>query len=134
MVKEAQEHAVEDKAKREAVESRNQADALVFQAERTISELGDKVDADDKSAVESRITAVRDALKGEDEEAVKSATAELTSKLQEVATKAYQTPEPTPADGHRGVDQQAPGGRHQGLPDPRAHPCRWGRCVRCRSE
>jgi len=107
MVKEAQEHAVEDKAKREAVESRNQADALVFQAERTISELGDKVDADDKSAVESRITAVRDALKGEDEEAVKSATAELTSKLQEVATKAYQTPEPTPADGDGASDAAA---------------------------
>jgi molecular chaperone DnaK len=94
MVKEAQEHAAEDKAKREAVEARNQADALAFQAERTIRDLGDKVSADDRAAVESRIEAVRSALKGDDEEAVKKATAELTSTLQEVATKAYQAAGP----------------------------------------
>jgi molecular chaperone DnaK len=94
MVKEAQEHAAEDKAKREAVEARNQADALAFQAERTIRDLGDKVSAEDKAAVESRIEAVRSALKGDDEAAVKKATAELTSTLQEVATKAYQSAGP----------------------------------------
>jgi len=90
MVKEAQEHAAEDKAKRESVESRNQADALAFQAERTINELGDKVEAAEKASVESKIEAVRNALKGDDDAAVKTATAELTSSLQEVATKAYQ--------------------------------------------
>jgi molecular chaperone DnaK len=90
MVKEAQEHAAEDKAKRESVESRNQADALAFQAERTIKELGDKVEAAEKASVESKIEAVRNALKGDDDAAVKTATAELTSSLQEVATKAYQ--------------------------------------------
>jgi len=90
MVKEAQEHAAEDKAKRESVETRNQADALAFQAERTISELGDKVEAAEKATVESKIEAVRNALKGDDDAAVKTATAELTSSLQEVATKAYQ--------------------------------------------
>jgi molecular chaperone DnaK len=94
MVKEAQEHAAEDKAKREAVEARNQADALAFQAERTIRDLGDKVSAEDRAAVESRIEAVRSALKGDDEAAVKKATAELTSTLQEVATKAYQAAGP----------------------------------------
>ncbi len=94
MVKEAKEHAAEDKAKRAAIESRNQADALAFQAERTIRDLGDKVSAEDKAAVESRIEAVRSALKGDDEEAVKKATAELTSTLQEVATKAYQSAGP----------------------------------------
>jgi molecular chaperone DnaK len=90
MVKEAQEHAAEDKAKRESVESRNQADALVFQAERTLRELGDKVSAEDKSSVESKIEAVRSALKGEDDGAVRTAVSELTSALQDVATKAYQ--------------------------------------------
>ena len=90
MVKEAQVHAAEDKAKRESVESRNQADALAFQAERTIGELGDKVEASEKAAVESKIEAVRNALKGDDDAAVKTATADLTSSLQEVATKAYQ--------------------------------------------
>jgi molecular chaperone DnaK len=94
MVKEAQEHAAEDKAKREAVEARNQADALAFQAERTIRDLGDKVSAEDRAAVEARIEAVRSALKGDNEEAVKKATAELTSTLQDVATKAYQSAGP----------------------------------------
>jgi molecular chaperone DnaK len=94
MVKEAQEHAAEDKARRAAVEARNQADALVFQAERTVRELGDKISAEDKASVESRIEAVRNALKGDDEEAVKRASAELTSTLGEVATKAYQAAGP----------------------------------------
>jgi molecular chaperone DnaK len=90
MVKEAQEHAAEDKAKRQSIEQRNQADALAFQAERTIKELGDKVEAAEKASVESKIEAVRNALKGDDDAAVKTATDELTSSLQEVATKAYQ--------------------------------------------
>ncbi len=97
MVKEAQEHAAEDKAKRQSVETRNQADALVFQAERTMKDLGDKIDAADKATLESRIEAVRTALKGEDEEAVKKASTELTSTLQEVATKAYQAAGPEAA-------------------------------------
>ena len=90
MVKEAQEHAAEDKAKRESIEQRNQADALAFQAERTVKELGDKISAEEKATVESKIEAVRNALKGDDDAAVKTATDELTSSLQEVATKAYQ--------------------------------------------
>ncbi len=109
MVKEAQEHAAEDKAKRQSVEARNQADALAFQAERTMKDLGDKIDAADKSALESRIEAVRTALKGDDEEAVTKTSAELTSTLQEVATKAYQAagPEGAPdmgAPGDGGAD------------------------------
>ncbi len=90
MVKEAREHAVEDKARREAIEARNQADALAFQAERTLKDLGDKVSAEEKSSVEAKIAAVREAIKGEDDAAVKATTGELTTVLQEVATKAYQ--------------------------------------------
>jgi molecular chaperone DnaK len=90
MVKEAQEHAAEDKAKRQSIESRNQADALAFQAERTINELGDKVSAEEKANVQSKIEAVRNALKGDDDAAVNTAAGELTALLQEVATKAYQ--------------------------------------------
>jgi molecular chaperone DnaK len=105
MVKEAQEHAVEDKAKREAVEIRNQADALAFQAERTVNDLGDKVSAEDKTAVESGIEAVRTALKGDDDEAVKSTTTELTSTLQGVATKAYQAADPEAAPDMAGADE-----------------------------
>ncbi len=102
MVKEAQEHAAEDKAKRESVETRNQADALAFQAERTVNDLADKISAEDKAQMESRINAVREALKGEDDAAVKTSTAELQSLLQEVATKAYQASEPSGADANGG--------------------------------
>jgi molecular chaperone DnaK len=109
MVKEAQAHAAEDKAKRAAVEARNQADALAFQAERTMRDLGDKVSAEDRASVESRIEAVRNALKGDDEEAVKKATAELTSTLQDVATKAYQSAGPGAAP-ETGASGDAGGG------------------------
>jgi molecular chaperone DnaK len=90
MVKEAQEHAAEDRARRAAVESRNQADALAFQAERTLRDLGDKVSSEDRLTLENRISAVREAVKGDDDAAVERTTAELTETLQAVATKAYQ--------------------------------------------
>ncbi len=91
MVKEAQEHAAEDRARRAAVEARNQADALAFQAERTLRDLGDKVSSEDRLTLENRISAVREAVKGDDDAAVERTTAELTETLQAVATKAYQT-------------------------------------------
>jgi molecular chaperone DnaK len=104
MVKEAQEHAAEDRSRRAAVEARNQADALAFQAERTLRDLGDKVAGEDRVALEGRINAVREAVKGDDDAAVRKATDELTETLQAVATKAYQASAsgPTPdgaADG-----------------------------------
>jgi molecular chaperone DnaK len=98
MVKEAQEHAAEDRARRESVDARNQADALAFQAERTLRDLGDKVSADDRSALEAQIAAVREALKGADDGAVKKAVGELTETLQSVAAKAYQASQ-APGEG-----------------------------------
>ncbi|HKZ92321.1 MAG TPA: molecular chaperone DnaK [Candidatus Limnocylindrales bacterium] len=105
MVKEAQEHAAEDRARRESVDARNQADALAFQAERTLRDLGDKVSADDRSTLESRIGAVREALKGADDEAVKKAVSELTETLQAVATKAYQASEPSGTSAGGSADE-----------------------------
>jgi molecular chaperone DnaK len=90
MVRDATEHAAEDKERREAVETRNQAEALTFQAERTLKDLGDKVSSEDKSDVEGKITAVRDALKGNDTDAVRRAAEELATSLQRVGTAAYQ--------------------------------------------
>jgi molecular chaperone DnaK len=116
MVKEAAEHADEDRERREAVESRNQADALAFQAERTIGDLGDKVSAEDKATVESHISAVREALKGEDDEVVKNATKDLTDSLQEVATKAYQASEPTGPDANGATEGDADSGE-EGEPE-----------------
>jgi molecular chaperone DnaK len=115
MVKEAQEHAAEDRKRRESVESRNQADALAFQAERTLRDLGDKVDAADRSALQGRIDAVREKLKGDDDEAVTTAANELTETLQSVATKAYQAsqeagPTGEAAGGAAGADSAGSGG------------------------
>ncbi len=106
MVKEAQEHAAEDRARRAAVEARNQADALAFQAERTLRDLGDKVSSEDRLALENRISAVREAVKGDDDEAVTRTTAELTQTLQGVATKAYQS---APGDPTSGSPQEGAG-------------------------
>ncbi|TAM77363.1 MAG: molecular chaperone DnaK, partial [Chloroflexota bacterium] len=101
MVREAQEHAEEDRQRREQVETRNQADALAFQAERTLRDLGDKVGSEDKAETERRIEAVREALKGDDQDAIRSAASALAEQLQKVGTAAYQAsgPEPGGADG-----------------------------------
>jgi molecular chaperone DnaK len=99
MVRDAQEHAAEDRQRREQVETRNQADALAFQAERTLRDLGDKVSSEDKADVEAKMTAVREALKGDDLEAVRSTSSELAAALQRVGTAAYQAGQGAGGDG-----------------------------------
>jgi molecular chaperone DnaK len=101
MVRDAQEHAEEDRQRRELVETRNQADALAFQAERTLRDLGDKVSSEDKADVETKVGAVREALKGDDLEAIKRTSQELAESLQRVGTAAYQA-------GAAGGDGAAP--------------------------
>src|SRR6187431_2118179 len=90
MVRDAQEHAEEDKARREEVETRNQAEALSFQAERAIKDLGDKVSSEDKVEVENLISSLRESLKGSDMDAVKNGMSSLAESLQRVSTAAYQ--------------------------------------------
>lgn len=90
MVKEAQAHEAEDKKRKEAVETRNNADALVFQAEKTIKDLGDKADAGIVSKVKDGIEGVKSALKGNDTEAIKKAVEELQKPLYELSAAAYQ--------------------------------------------
>ncbi len=90
MVRDAQEHAEEDKTRREEVETRNQAEALTFQAERTIKDLGDKVESDDKIEVENKVESLRETLKGSDVEAIKTGMTALAETLQRVSTAAYQ--------------------------------------------
>src|SRR4051812_32274683 len=90
MVRDAQEHAEEDRQRRDEVETRNQADSLAFQAERTLRDLGDKVSAEDRADVEGKVTALREALKGNDMESVKARTSELAESLQRVGAAAYQ--------------------------------------------
>ncbi len=90
MMRDAQEHAEEDKRRREEVETRNQAEALSFQAERTIKDLGDKVASEDKVETENKIASLREALKGSDIDAVKNGMTSLAETLQRVSTAAYQ--------------------------------------------
>jgi len=104
MVRDAQEHAEEDKTRREEVETRNQAEQLTYQAERTIGDLGDKVSAEDRAEVERLVAALREALKGSDIAAVKSGMEALTGTLSRVATAAYQAASPMDGPGQPGPD------------------------------
>ena len=90
MVKEAQAHEAEDKKRKEEVETRNNADSLVFQAEKVIKDLGDKADANTVAKVKDSIEGVKNALKGTDIEAIKKAMEELQKPLYELSAAAYQ--------------------------------------------
>jgi molecular chaperone DnaK len=90
MVRDAAEHADEDKQRREEVETRNQAEALTFQAERTLKDLGDKVSSEDKLEVENQVSSVREALKGSDVDLVRTGMTALAETLNRVSTAAYQ--------------------------------------------
>jgi len=103
MVRDAQEHADEDRKRREEVETRNQAEALSFQAERTLKDLGDKVASEDKLEVENKVESLREALKGSDIDAVKTGMSSLAESLQKVATAAYQAASSSPGDGADGT-------------------------------
>lgn len=89
-VKEAEQFAAEDAKRKEEVELRNHADQMVYQSEKAIEDMGDKIDASEKGSLEAAITKVKDALKGEDIEAIKSATDELTKAFHSVSEKMYQ--------------------------------------------
>jgi molecular chaperone DnaK len=110
MVRDAQEHADEDRARREEVETRNQAEALTFQAERTLRDLGDKVSAEDRAAVENGVSSLREALKGSDVPAIQSGMASLAETLQRVSTAAYQAAASAAGDASNGSGEGGEGG------------------------
>lgn len=89
-VREAETYAAEDKKRKEDVDARNEADSMVYQIKKSMGEFGDKVSADDKAKVEPKITALEEALKGTDIEAIKKAKEELQTAFYEVAGKVYQ--------------------------------------------
>lgn len=89
MVNDAEAHAADDKARRERIELKNQADALAFQAEQTLTELGDKVDAGSKSQIESQISALREAITSEDETRIRSGMDALQQALYALSQQAY---------------------------------------------
>ncbi len=109
-VEEAAQYASEDAKRKEEVDVRNQADQMVYQCDQTVSELGDKISADEKGQIEAAKTKLQDALKGTDVEAIKAATEELTKVFYDISSKLYQqagaqgapTGDPTGAAGAAG--------------------------------
>jgi molecular chaperone DnaK len=89
MQRDAEAHAEEDKKVKEAAEVRNNADNLAYQCEKQLKELGDKIPGNVKSEIETKITAVREALKGNDTEAIKTAYTELQNKFQAASEELY---------------------------------------------
>ena len=89
-VKEAEQFAAEDKKRKEDVDTRNEADQMVYQIEKSMTDFGDKVTEDDKAAVQPKLDALKEALKGTDIEAIKTAKDELQKAFYEIAGKIYQ--------------------------------------------
>ena len=89
-VKEAEQFAAEDKKRKEDVDARNEADQMVYQIEKSMTDFGDKVTEDDKAKVQPKLDALKEALKGTDIEAIKTAKDELQKEFYEVAGKIYQ--------------------------------------------
>ena len=89
-VKEAEMYAAEDAKRKEEVDVRNQGDQMVYQTEKTLNEMGDKLDAGDKAEVEQKLSALKSALTGTDTAAIKTATEELTQAFYKISEKLYQ--------------------------------------------
>ena len=89
-VREAEQFAAEDAKRKEEVDVRNQGDQMVYQTEKTLEEMGDKIPASDKAAVESALGKLKETLKGNDTQAIKNATEELTKAFYAVSEKLYQ--------------------------------------------
>ena len=107
MVKDAEAHAADDKTRKEGVEARNQADSLIYATEKNLSEFGDKVPESDKSAIESEVTALREALEGEDVDAINAKTESLSQAAMKLGEAMYKAQQEEAAAGE-GMDM--PGG------------------------
>lgn len=107
-VRDAEKYAAEDKKRKEEVEVRNQADSLVYQTEKSLGELGDKIGSDDKARIDAELNKLKETLKGSDIAAIKAATEELTKVFYDISAKVYQ------ATGQQGPQQGGPGEGPQG--------------------
>jgi molecular chaperone DnaK len=121
MVKEAERYSDEDRRRKEEVEVRNNADAAVYQADKLLRDMGDKVPADLRADVESKINALKDAMKGREVEPIKRRVDELQQALMKIGQQAYAgsggggTP---PPGGESGTDGGQGGGPQGGQPGP----------------
>ena len=110
-VKEAEQYAAEDAKIKEKVEVRNQADQMVYQAEKTLNEVGDKVPESEKAPIKAGVEKLKETLKGEDTDAIKAATEELTQLFYKMSEKLYQQQAP---QGDPNMGGQQPGGDPNG--------------------
>ena len=118
-VKEAEQFAAEDAKRKEEIDTRNQADQMVYQSEKAIEEMKDKLDAAEVSELEAEVNKVKEALKGTDTEAIKNATESLTQAFYKVSEKMYQQTgaqggQPGPDMGGANFGGQQPGGQSAG--------------------
>jgi molecular chaperone DnaK len=107
MIKDAESHAEEDRKRREAAELRNQADGLAYNTEKTLKEHGDKVDASVKAEVEQAISDLKQALDGDDNDAIKTKMEALMEKSQAMATAIYSQTDAGAATGGAPGDEGA---------------------------
>ena len=110
-VREAEQYAAEDAKRKEEIDVRNQGDQMVYQTERTLEELGDKVDAAEKAEVESKLNELKETLKGSDTATIKAATEALTQVFYKLSEKMYQQANPQGQPGaNPGCDPNCQGG------------------------
>jgi len=108
MSREAEQHAAEDAKRKDEVEVRNSADSLVYTAEKTLRDHGDKIPADAKQEIDAKIASVKSALQGQDVNAIRNAMQELSQVMQKVGASVYQQPGQPPPGG------EEPGGGEEG--------------------
>ena len=107
MQREAELHAEEDKTAKEAIEVRNNADNLAYQCEKQLKDLGDKIPADKKVEIETKIATVREALKGNDSEAIKTAYTDLQNNFQSISEELYKNAAASAGPGASGPAPEA---------------------------
>ena len=110
LVREAEQHAAQDRKRKEEVELRNQADSLAYSADKTLRDLGDKVPGNLRSEIESQASALREALKGTDIDAIRRRSQQLSEALQRLGASMYQTQGEAQGQSGSGPSGQAGGG------------------------
>jgi len=101
-VKEAEQYAAEDKKRREDIDIRNGADQMIYQTEKTLTEMGDKITDEEKAKIEAAKDALKEALKGEDIEAIKARQEELQKEIYAISEKLYKAAQAAQGDGTNG--------------------------------
>ena len=104
MVQDAEEHAADDKKRKELVEVRNAADSLVYTTEKSLADYGDKVESSDKEAIETELAALKEAMEAEDVEAIKAKTESLSQVAMKLGEAMYQASQDEAATADEGGD------------------------------